>query len=162
MLRMTNKMKLSSSGTVNIQQLYKATNQSGDKGTLKSFVVSPAAEIKWALKIVNSHFSFRSCSDINELFRSMFSDSRIAKSFKLSKTKFAYLINFGVGSYFKEVLRKELINAPVFSLLFDESMNHILQNEQLDVHIRFWDDSKCMAVTHILTPISLDNLMQII
>ena len=158
-------MKLSSSGTVNIQQLYKATNQSGDKGTLKSFVVSSAvmaAEIKWALKIVTSHFSFRSCSDINELFRSMFSDSRIAKSFKLSKTKFAYLINFGVGSYFKEVLRKELINAPVFSLLFDESMNHILQNEQLDVHIRFWDDSKCMAATHILTPISLDNLMQII
>ena len=35
----THKMKLASSGTVNIQQLYKATNQSVDKGTLKSFVV---------------------------------------------------------------------------------------------------------------------------
>ena len=36
------KMKLSSSGTINIQQLYKAINQSGDKGTLKSFVISSA------------------------------------------------------------------------------------------------------------------------
>ena len=106
-----------------------------------------AGEIKWALKIVKSHFSFCSCLDINELFRSMFSGSHIAKSFKLSKTKCAYLINFGIVLYFKEVLRKEIINAPVFSLLFDESMNHILQNEQLDIHKRFWDDSKCMAVT---------------
>ena len=74
------KMKLSSSGVVNIQQLYKATNQSGDKGTLKSYVVSSAvmaAEIKWALKIVTSHFLFRSCLDINELFRSMYFKSHL-------------------------------------------------------------------------------------
>ena len=58
-----------------------------------------------------------------------------------------YLINFGIAPCFKEVLRKEIINAPVFSLLFDTSMNHILQNEHLDIHIRFWDNSKCMAVT---------------
>ena len=144
------KLKLLSSGTINIQQLHKATNKSGDKRTLKSFVVSSAvmaAEIKWALKIVTSHFSFRSCLDINELFRSMFSDSHIAKSFKLCKTKCVYLINFGNAPYFKEVLRKEIINAPMFSLFFDESMNHILQNEQLDIHTRFWNDSKCMAVT---------------
>ena len=144
------KMKLSSSGTVKIQQLYKATNQSGDKRTLKSFVVSSvviAAEIKWALKIVTSHFSFRSCLDINKLFRSMFSDSHIAKSFKLSKTKCVYFIKFGIAPYFKEVLRKKIINAPVFSLLYDESMNNLFQNEQFDVHIRFWDDSNCMAVT---------------
>ena len=86
------KTKLSRSGTVNIQQLYKATNQSGDKGTLKSFVVSSAvmaAEIKWALNIVTSLFSFRSCLDINELLRSIFIDSHTAKSFKLSKTKCA-------------------------------------------------------------------------
>ena len=117
------KMKLSSAGAVNIQELYKATNQSGDKGTLKSLVVSSAvmtAEIKWALKIVTSYFSFRFCLDINELFRSMFNDSHIAKSFKLSKTKCACLINFGIAPYFKEVLRKEIVNAPVFSLLFDD------------------------------------------
>ena len=69
----------------------------------------------------------------------------ITKSCKLSETKCAYLINSGIVPYFKEVLRKE-INALVFYLSFDESMNHILQNEQLNIHIRFWDDSKCMAV----------------
>ena len=33
------KMKLSFSGTVNIQHLYKAISQSGDKGAFKSFFV---------------------------------------------------------------------------------------------------------------------------
>ena len=77
----------------------------------------------------------------------MFSESHIANSFKLSTTKCVYLINFSVALYFEEVVRNEIINAPVFSILFDESMNQILQNEQLDIHIRFWDNSKCMAVT---------------
>ena len=86
----------------------------------------------------------------------------ITKSFKLSETKCAYLINSGILPYFKEVLRKE-INALVFYLSFDESMNHILQNEQLDIHIRFWDDSKCMAVTqyidsHFLRLWNADNI----
>ena len=65
---------------------------------------------------------------------------------------------------FKDVLRKEIINAPVFSLLIDDSMNHILQNEQLDIHVRFWDDSKCMAVTwysdsHFLRRSNADNIV---
>ena len=37
-----NKMKLLSSGKVNIQQLYKATNESSDKEILMSFAVSSA------------------------------------------------------------------------------------------------------------------------
>ena len=94
----------------------------------------------------------------------MFSDTHIVKSFKRSKTKCAYLINFGIAPYFKEVLSKEIINSPLFSLLFDESMNHILQNEQLDIHIRPWDDSKCMAVTqyfdsHFLRRRNSDNII---
>ena len=52
----------------------------------------------------------------------------------------------------------------MFSLLFDESMNHILQNEQLDIHIRLWDDSKCVAVTryfgsHFLRRPNADNIV---
>ena len=90
--------------------------------------------------------------------------SHITKSFKLSKTKCVYLINFVIAPYFKEVLRKEIINPPVFSLLFGESMNHIYQNEQLDIHIRIWNDSKCMAVTqyfdsHCLRRPNTDNIV---
>ena len=74
------------------------------------------AEIEWALKIVTSHCPFCSCLNINVLFRSMISDSHIAKSFKLSKTKYSYLRNFAIAPYFKGVLRKEILNTPAFSL----------------------------------------------
>ena len=74
------------------------------------------------------------------------------------------MINFGIAHYFQEISRKEKINALVFSLLIDESVNHILQNEQLNIHIRFWDDSKCMAMTryfysHFLRPPNADNIV---
>ena len=51
----------------------------------------------------------------------------------------------------------------MFSLLIDESVNHILQNEQLNIHVRFWVDSKCMVVTqyfdsHFLRRPDADNI----
>ena len=45
------------------------------------------AEIRWTLKVVPSSFSLRSCLNLNVLFQEMFSDSKIAESFQLSKTK---------------------------------------------------------------------------
>ena len=37
------------------------------------------AEIKWSIKVVQSHFYFRSCIDLNKLFYGMFHDSEIAQ-----------------------------------------------------------------------------------
>ena len=48
------------------------------------------AEILWVMKVVTSHFSYRSCLNTNSLLTSMSLDSLIAKSFQLSKTKCAY------------------------------------------------------------------------
>ena len=47
-------------------------------------------EIRWAVKVVMSSASFRSCLQLNDLFRTMFSDSSIASAFQLSKTKCSY------------------------------------------------------------------------
>ena len=56
---------------------------------------SPAkrkAEIMWALKCVASDWSASSAEQIYNLFKDMFSDSRIASDFKLSRTKLTYLL----------------------------------------------------------------------
>ena len=39
----------------------------------------------------------------------------------------------------------------MYVLSFDESMNSVLQNEQTDVAIRFWNNSKKQAETRYLT-----------
>ena len=66
------------------------------------------AEILWALKVVLSHFSFRSCAELSELFQVMFSDSEIASEFTLGKTKCFYLINYGLAPFFKDTLLREI------------------------------------------------------
>ena len=68
-----------------------------------SSVAVSHAEIYWAMKLLWSHLSYRSCLNLNELFREMFPESQVAKSFQLSKTKCTYYVVFGLAPHFKEL-----------------------------------------------------------
>ena len=46
-------------------------------------------EIKWSKEVVQRHFSFQSCIDLEKLFY-MFPDCEIAQKFQLGKTKCAF------------------------------------------------------------------------
>ena len=95
------------------------------------------AEIRWVLKVVMMHVSYRSCLNLNELFMVMFSDSDIAQNFKMSKMKFSYMIVYGKAEYFHHSLLSLLKKSPFFTPLFDESLNDILNKYQIDIYIRF-------------------------
>ena len=105
------------------------------------------AEILWTLIVVTSHFSLRSCLGLNELFEIMFPDIKVAKSFQLSKTKCGYFITYGLAPYVKELLMKKIQSFPCFVLSFDESLNIIIQKEQMDLQVRFWDNEKKKVCT---------------
>ena len=105
------------------------------------------AEILWTLKLVTSHFSLRSCLGLNELFEIMFPGSKVAKSFQLSKTKCGYFITYGLAPYVKELLMKKIQSSPFFVRSFDESLNIIIQKEQMDFEVRFWDNEKKKVCT---------------
>jgi len=118
--------------------------------TVQSYMISTNtlnAEIYWALKVVMSHYSLRSCVGLNDLFKVMFSDSEIANSFALSRTKCTYLINFGLSPIFKSKLIKDIQSSPYFVASYDESMNRISQDEQMDVQIRYWNDLSGLVET---------------
>ena len=70
-----------------------------------------------------------------------------AKSFQLSKAKYAYYIAFGLAPYFKELLVKDIKLLPFYLLSFDESLNNKLQEGQMDISIWFWDDIAGETVT---------------
>ena len=103
------------------------------------------AEIVWALKVVMSHFSLRSCLELNDLFKCMFPDSQIASKISLSKTKCSYIINFGLAPYFSEVLLSQIKASSFFVISYGESLNKILRNEQMDCSIRFWNNETCVV-----------------
>lgn len=122
-------------------------SSSGDLSDLAIPVAVSPAEIKWALKSVMSHFSLRSCLEMNSLFKGMFPDSEIANKFQMSKTKMGYYITFGIAPYFKSLLLSDIQNSPFFSVMFDESLNRVFQEEQMDIQIRYWDETSNVACT---------------
>ena len=65
----------------------------------------------------------------------MFHDSQIAKSIQLSKTKCSSLVNYGITPHFQQELVVSTKQSPYISLLFDKTLNDILQEEQMDVMI---------------------------
>ena len=105
------------------------------------------AEILWVLKTVISHHSIRSCEGISNLFGHMFSDSEIAKSFAMSRTKCTYYVNYGIAPYFQGILLNQLQASPYFVVSYDESMNRILQEEQMDVLVRFFNEESGLVET---------------
>ena len=87
---------------------------------------------------------------MNQLFEVMFSDSDIAKTFQMSKTKVSYVIIFGLADYFYNNLIPLVKKSPFYSLLFDESLNKVLSKEQMDLQIHFYDDTVGEVLTKYL------------
>ena len=103
------------------------SNNSTSSPTLNSVINSVSvahAEIRWVIKVAMSSSSLRSCSELNELFKAMFSDSVIASSFQLSKTKCSYYANHALAPFINDLAAKDL-RSRYFSVLFDESLKSI-------------------------------------
>ena len=86
----------------------------------------------WCLKIALSHSLLRSYENISNLFSVIFSDSDIAKSFSVGKTKCEYYINFGIAPYFRFIIR-EIQVYKILCCFYDESLNTILEEEEMDI-----------------------------
>ena len=79
------------------------------------------AEILWILRTIEAHHSYRSNEGVSDLFRIMFPDSGIAKQFGCSQSKTAYITQFGLAPYMKEVLNAKVMPHN-FVAMFDESL----------------------------------------
>ena len=133
-----------------IRSSHQRAKSSSVQKSIKVPVAVLDAEIRWASKVVTSHLSFHYCLELNTLFNKMFPDSDIASKFRMSKTKCGYIVTFGMATFFKIILVEKINSSPSYSVLFDESLNDMLQTEQMDIHIRYWDNIKGRSVTQYL------------
>jgi hypothetical protein len=109
------------------------------------------AEILWCLKMVQHHLSMRSAEGVGDLFAHMFPDSRVVEKFTLGRTKASYVINYGLAPYFTKQLKDTLTTCGPFVVLFDESLNQVVQRGQMDVVVRYFDDKTSSCRTQYLT-----------
>ena len=81
-------------------------------------------DIMWWTEVLICNYSYRSCEKKNDLFASMFPDSKIASQFR---AKCIYRIPDGIAPYVTVVLNDALQEVPVYSLSFDESYNRVFR-----------------------------------
>ena len=101
-------------------------------------VLVTTAEWRMILRIVKNHDSFRLCLGLRTDLKAMFPDSQIAGDFTLSKTKCAYVVKYGIAPWLKENLRKVISESPFYSISYDESLNRQMEEQQMDLQLRYW------------------------
>ena len=94
-----------------------------------------------------SKHSFNSSLIKNELFATIFSDRKETKAFSCGERKCSYLENYGIVSYFLELLNIQLVELKHFVTLYDESNDKVEKQRQMDLHIRFLDNSEDIVAT---------------
>ena len=83
-----------------------SVNKQNIKEFLSSKFLADDEEIRWTVKIVLSHFSYRSNVNMKSLFLAMFLDNAIVEEYSMSKDKISYYINYGISPVFRdEMLR---------------------------------------------------------
>ncbi|XP_047123731.1 uncharacterized protein LOC124806683 [Hydra vulgaris] len=110
--------------------------------------LSTNAEIIWALKSTMSCYSNNSCAKLNDTFKKMFPDSKIAEDFTMSTSKVSYIVNHGLAPYFKTLLKEEITKSDCYIVSFDESLNDITQTCQMDLLVRYWDGNDKVKVRY--------------
>lgn len=121
------------------------------------------AEILWILHVIEHHLSYNSCAAISSTLAKMFTDSAIATQVKLSPSKIAYAVSFGLAPYFSNALVECINKSSHFSACFDESLNKVVQHGQMDIWIRFWNIEASKVGTYIflnnIHVIKMDTLL---
>ena len=107
------------------------------------------AEIRWTLHTVEKNHSFHSNKAIDKVFQDMIGDSAIAKKFSYGEKKCSYSLLW-TGPLFWKPTCTTFVKGKVdmedsFVLLFDESLNFITKNKQLDVFVCFWDGNRVVS-----------------
>ena len=65
----------------------------------------------------------------------------------LKHLKCGYLINYEIAPFFKDVLLQSINASPYFVISYDDSVNQILQNEQMDLQASYCVDNETQVRT---------------
>ena len=60
----------------------------------------------WTIKAITSHYSYKSCKNVENIFHFMFPDSLIAKIFACAERKTSYLATFSIATHFVTLLKE--------------------------------------------------------
>ena len=73
-----------------------------------------------------------------DIFRHIFPDSGPAKKITTVCVEMRYVLKYGLGPYFKNLMSESVKKSSVYSLSFDESLREVTQDCEMVVMVRYW------------------------
>ncbi|KZS03656.1 Uncharacterized protein APZ42_033571 [Daphnia magna] len=64
-----------------------------------------------------------------------------------SSTKMTYVLNYGLGPISKDQMHAQIKGSRCFTGYFDESLNRVVKQGQMDLHVRFFDSKNRLITT---------------
>ncbi|XP_015907180.1 uncharacterized protein [Parasteatoda tepidariorum] len=117
-----------------------------------------AAETFFTLAVAKCNVPFMFSDTATEIFPKMFSDSKIASEFSVSRTKLSYIVSDGIGPFLKSDLIHEINKyGAYYSIQIDETPIQEKRTQQLDVLIRFYSEMKQKVLTKHLQSFHLGH-----
>ena len=96
-------------------------------------------EIMRAWKHAYNGLSDKFAKNVVAPFKTMFPDSETAEKMQLKPSKLKYVVNHGISSYVKEILKNQVKDTVWFVVSFDESISEVTQTSEMNIYLRFWN-----------------------
>lgn len=110
-------------------------NASSGFGSMSQMVLK--SELVFLMTTLRGHVSARASEMLARQSVNIFPDSKIAQEMALGRTKYGYLLCFGLSPFLQNRIVKEVKSTP-FCAMFDESLNKISQKSQMDIIVRWF------------------------
>ena len=123
-------------------QTSQETNNNAGKQKLTETEKVARAEIVLILHSVNKNNSLRSLDDLEESIKVSFSDSKIAQSISIGKSKASYVITEALGPYFLDEALKDIKKSEVFVIGTDTATTKFLGlAKSMDIKVRYYSET---------------------
>ena len=99
---------------------------------------STKSEIILAFYCISHGYSDNSTQHFGYFLHAVYPTSPEAYDFKMGPIELMYVTNFGLYSYYKNLLIDDLTKTLFIVVTFDKSLNEALQESQIDFILTFW------------------------
>ena len=111
------------------------------------------AEIIAALNFAAQNLSFSSSQNLSTLYQQQFPDSVIARNVKIGPSKMSYMASYGLGSYFRQMIIKDIVEGNSFFTLHFDEMISAQTKKHMDLLVRYWSEKEHVVKVKYITSI---------
>ena len=79
------------------------------------------------------------------------------QSFKRAEPSCNMVISHGLFPHFKQMILDEILKSPFISILYDESLNESIQKNEMDIHVRYWNEGENKVTVQYWTSLLLGH-----